>query len=154
MKTSILYKTDKGQEAIRLMFSIVGEFWFDNSHYLIIAPYTCPVEYKLDRALVFPENPYYTVFDKLNINSKNYLVVRPKAAFKNVVINPPELLSQRELQVVELVALGKSNKQIAKKLKISEHTVSTHLRRIFIKLEVDNRAAMVYYCASMIRYQM
>ena len=152
MKNSILCKIDKGQEVIRLRFSIVGEFWFDRSYFLIIAPHSL-VELESDRAL-FQENPYYTVFDRLNINSKNYLVVRPKAALKNVVNNPQELLSQRELQIVELVALGKSNKQIARKLKISEYTIATHLRRVFVKLEVDNRAAMVYRCASIIRYRM
>ena len=48
---------------------------------------------------------------------------------------------------------GKSNKQIAKKLKISEWTVSTHLRRVFTKLKVDSRAEMVYNCASLVRYR-
>jgi DNA-binding NarL/FixJ family response regulator len=47
-------------------------------------------------------------------------------------------------------ALGKQNKHIAKQLKISEWTVSTHLRRIFAKLGVASRAAMVYRCSSLI----
>src|SRR5262245_42700339 len=59
-------------------------------------------------------------------------------------------LSKRELQIVVLVAEGCVNKQIADHLKISEWTVSTHLRRIFAKLAVDSRAAMVYRCLSMI----
>ncbi|MEQ1503409.1 MAG: helix-turn-helix transcriptional regulator [Myxococcota bacterium] len=42
----------------------------------------------------------------------------------------PEL-TDREAEVVELVARGYVNKQIAATLDISEHTVSTHLRRIF-----------------------
>jgi DNA-binding NarL/FixJ family response regulator len=60
------------------------------------------------------------------------------------------LLTERELQIATLVALGKVNKQIAKELQISEWTVSTHLRRIFAKLGVSSRAAMVYLCASLI----
>ncbi|MDX2099911.1 MAG: LuxR C-terminal-related transcriptional regulator [Leptolyngbyaceae cyanobacterium bins.59] len=61
------------------------------------------------------------------------------------------LLTERELQVATLVASGHSNKQIANHLHISEWTVSTHLRRIFMKLSVDSRAAMVYRCASLIQ---
>lgn len=56
------------------------------------------------------------------------------------------LLTARELQVATLVAGGRPNKQIATELGISEWTVSTHLRRIFHKLDVDSRAAMVARC--------
>ena len=57
-----------------------------------------------------------------------------------------ELLTPRELQIVALVASGHVNKQVADILRISEWTVSTHLRRIFAKLGVDTRAAMVSRC--------
>jgi DNA-binding CsgD family transcriptional regulator len=57
-----------------------------------------------------------------------------------------EILTARELQIAALVAEGRVNKQIAAELKISEWTVSTHLRRIFAKLNVDTRAAMVTKC--------
>jgi DNA-binding NarL/FixJ family response regulator len=56
-------------------------------------------------------------------------------------------LTNRVLQIATLVACGHTNKQIADKLRISEWTVSTHLRRIFVKRGVNNRAAMVYQCA-------
>jgi hypothetical protein len=46
-----------------------------------------------------------------------------------------------------LVATGHATKNIAYELSISEWTVGTHMRRIFAKLNVDNRAAMVYLCA-------
>jgi DNA-binding CsgD family transcriptional regulator len=59
---------------------------------------------------------------------------------------PPEVLTARELQIVALVADGRANKQIAAELGISEWTVSTHLRRIYAKLDVDTRAAMVNRC--------
>jgi DNA-binding CsgD family transcriptional regulator len=60
------------------------------------------------------------------------------------------LLTERELQIVKLVASGQSNKQVANQLHISEWTVSAHLRRIFIKLNVDSRTAMVYKCMAFI----
>jgi DNA-binding CsgD family transcriptional regulator len=59
-------------------------------------------------------------------------------------------LTERELQIVTLIAQGAATKDIARKLRISEWTVSTHLRRIFTKLHVGNRAAPVFHCASLI----
>jgi len=52
-------------------------------------------------------------------------------------------LSPRELEVGHLVAQGFSNKMIAATLEISPMTVSTHVRRIFEKLGVRTRSAMV-----------
>lgn len=152
MKTiSILKKTDKGQKEFLLKFVVVGETWFENSLFLIIDPNISDSAYNYDLNQIFEENAYYKVFGKININDKNCLVVKPKDTLKNAVKNPKEILSERELQIVELVAQGKANKQIAKKLKISEWTVSTHLRRVFSKLEVDSRAEMVYRCAPLVR---
>jgi DNA-binding CsgD family transcriptional regulator len=54
----------------------------------------------------------------------------------------PELLTQRELQVAALVSIGHLNKQIAVLLKISEYTVSTHIRRIFSKLSISRRSTL------------
>lgn len=59
-------------------------------------------------------------------------------------------LTARELQIAALVAMGHSNKQIHRELGISEWTVCSHLRRIFIKLGVDSRAAMVFLCANIL----
>jgi DNA-binding NarL/FixJ family response regulator len=52
-------------------------------------------------------------------------------------------LSPRELEIVRMVAKGYPNKIIAGVLDISSWTVCTHLRRIFAKLGVSSRAAMV-----------
>lgn len=60
------------------------------------------------------------------------------------------LLTARELQIAALVAMGHSNKQISKSLQISQWTVGSHLQRIFLKLGVDSRAAMVFRCASLL----
>ena len=57
-----------------------------------------------------------------------------------------EPLTPRETQIARLVADGLVNKEIATKLSISEWTVSTHMRRIFAKLGVETRAAMVLRC--------
>jgi len=56
---------------------------------------------------------------------------------------PASALSPRERESVSRVAKGYPNKVIARVLEISSWTVSTHLRRIFAKLGVSSRAAMV-----------
>ena len=52
-------------------------------------------------------------------------------------------LSQRELEVLQLIALGNSNLEIADRLFISLHTVKTHARRIHSKLGVERRTQAV-----------
>jgi len=54
-----------------------------------------------------------------------------------------EPLSQRELEVLALIAKGKTNREAAKQLLISEATVKTHLLHVYAKLEVSDRASAV-----------
>jgi DNA-binding NarL/FixJ family response regulator len=73
-------------------------------------------------------------------------VLAPSVAARlmNRVRTPePELLSQRELEVLELVAAGTTNRESAARLFISEATVKTHLLHIYAKLGVTDRAAAV-----------
>jgi len=50
-------------------------------------------------------------------------------------------LTQRELEVLRLVAAGKTNRDIAAELVVSEHTVARHVQNIFTKLRVSSRTA-------------
>lgn len=52
-------------------------------------------------------------------------------------------LSRRELEVLELIAEGSTNREAAKRLFISETTVKTHLLHVYAKLGVNDRAAAV-----------
>jgi len=52
-------------------------------------------------------------------------------------------LSDRELEVLALVARGRSNREAAAELFVSEATVKTHLLHVYAKLEVNDRAAAV-----------
>jgi DNA-binding CsgD family transcriptional regulator len=54
-----------------------------------------------------------------------------------------KLLTARELQIVELVALGRTNAEIGTELWITENSVKQALKRMFRKLEVSSRAEMV-----------
>jgi DNA-binding CsgD family transcriptional regulator len=53
----------------------------------------------------------------------------------------PRGLTAREAEVLRLVAAGRSNRQIAEELVISQHTVARHLQNLFAKLDVSSRAA-------------
>ncbi|MEV4185672.1 response regulator transcription factor [Streptosporangium canum] len=55
----------------------------------------------------------------------------------------PQLLSPRELEVLELVAAGNTNREAAVRLFITEATVKSHLLNIYTKLGVNDRAAAV-----------
>ncbi len=74
----------------------------------------------------------------VDIDGARYLLVRLPLA--NAARSH---LSPREQEIVRMVAQGHSNKIIADVLGISSWTVCTHLRRIFAKLGVGSRAAMV-----------
>jgi DNA-binding CsgD family transcriptional regulator len=66
-------------------------------------------------------------------------VRRPAARHENAI----ELLTPREAEISRFVAAGLSNTQIARKASISEGTVKTHLHRVYQKLGVANRSALV-----------
>jgi DNA-binding NarL/FixJ family response regulator len=57
-------------------------------------------------------------------------------------------LSSRELQVLELVATGQTNKEIAQALDISNQTVKNHISSILRKLAVNDRMQAVFYALS------
>lgn len=77
-------------------------------------------------------------FDKATV--KNLL-----SGMSSIKSEDRELLTKREKEVVALVGRGYKNKEIAKKLYVSEPTVKTHLHRIFQKLEVKNRPQLITY---------
>lgn len=64
-------------------------------------------------------------------------------------MNTANTLTNREWEVLELVAQGNRNSKIAEVLFISNNTVEQHLKKIYNKLEVENRvAASKWYWAN------
>ena len=55
----------------------------------------------------------------------------------------PVSLSERELQIIDLVAAGLTNQEIAEKLEISKRTVDNHISNILGKTSTENRVALV-----------
>ena len=70
--------------------------------------------------------------------------------FKSPAVKPaephtPDLLSEREMEVLKLAARGISNKEIGEALFISVRTVQAHMRSIFNKLGVGSRSEAIVY---------
>ncbi len=61
----------------------------------------------------------------------------------DITEDPVGLLTPRERDLVELIAQGRDNAQIAARLSLSEKTVRNHITRIFAKLEVENRSQAI-----------
>jgi DNA-binding CsgD family transcriptional regulator len=127
--------------------SVIGELHVSDRHYWIIL-----LEAEGGESIVSSNAPLQSALCRFEVKGQPCAIVEdslmPSPDLKDP--DPMELLTERELQIARLVALGRLNKQIAHQLHISEWTVATHLRRIFAKLGVDTRAAMVYRCASLI----
>jgi DNA-binding CsgD family transcriptional regulator len=100
--------------------------------------------------------------DNQKISIHMRLVPHPKKAPLLVVYFKPEkkeldlskckrefCLSQRELEVVSLLAKGLTNKEIGEKLFISEYTVENHLRSIYRKMDVNNRTSVAHLLLQM-----
>jgi DNA-binding NarL/FixJ family response regulator len=58
-----------------------------------------------------------------------------------------EVLTEREIAILRLVAIGNANKQVASKLGLSEETIKGHLKNIFFKLDVADRTHAVTVAA-------
>ncbi len=74
---------------------------------------------------------------------KDYYEFSPEDAFKNTCA---ELnISEREVEIIKLIAEGFINKEIADKLFLSTHTVNTHRKNIMAKLGVSNATGIVIF---------
>ncbi|MBK1788502.1 response regulator [Prauserella cavernicola] len=92
------------------------------------------------------DSPREELFRAVRAAAKGESVLSPAVASRllgRVRAPAEEPLSQREVEVLELVARGCTNKEAARKLFISEATVKTHLLHLYAKLGVKDRAAAV-----------
>lgn len=84
------------------------------------------------------------LFAALGVWLGNRLAPRPRGPYRrNEAALASLAISPRELQVLDLLAEGFSNKAIARRLNVSPNTVKTHLARLFEKLEAQSRTQAV-----------
>ena len=94
----------------------------------------------------------------VSLESRNHLMMETEAAWRDFLAALDDFypsagagtrsgafagLTARERQVLELIAQGLDNAQIAARLELSDKTVRNHITSIFAKLEVDNRARAI-----------
>ena len=70
---------------------------------------------------------------------------RPEAGSSGLAGPPPDGLTQREAEILGLIARGLTNPEIAAQLFLSNHTIKTHVNRIFAKTGSRDRAAAIGY---------
>ncbi|MNC51163.1 Transcriptional regulatory protein DevR (DosR) [compost metagenome] len=89
-----------------------------------------------------PIDPFIAqkILKQLHFNEKNY---SNKTAPYQRVTDQDSVLSKRELGILELVSQGLSNKEIADQLNLSRYTVESHIKHIYRKLAVCNRAKAI-----------
>ncbi len=87
-----------------------------------------------------------TIVDAIQSAARGEMVLAPELATRVMrgMRNPAPRLTGRELEVLQHLATGSSNKQIAKALFVSEATIKSHLVHIFTKLGVDSRARAIH----------
>jgi len=92
------------------------------------------------------DTPRERLFPAIRSAARGETVLAPAVATRLVSrmrAPAPEALTAREIEVLELVAKGSSNADVAAALFLSEATVKTHLLHVFAKLGVDDRTAAV-----------
>jgi len=92
---------------------------------------------------VYEEYRVYLYIEKQNFERSTFLEAIAALKAEHVTGTPLDSLSLRERQVLELLVEGLSNQEIAVRLVISNNTVKRHLKSIFAKLGVHNRANAV-----------
>jgi DNA-binding NarL/FixJ family response regulator len=90
-----------------------------------------------------PTNDYDAVSEKY-ASSFHSSYLSPVSSLGHSITGARQLLSEREAQILQLVAGGLSSSDIAQELSISVPTVNTHVRNIFTKLNVRTRAQAIH----------
>ena len=98
-------------------------------------------------AVIFTALGIWLAIKLITPKVKTVIVEKQVFAPTSFVLNEAELnrlrLSARELEVLQLMANGLSNRQIAERLFVSLNTVKTHASNLFIKLEAERRTQAI-----------
>lgn len=132
-----------GLEAISAIRSIDG-----NARIIALTTYQGDVQ--AVRALKAGANGYllksslrHELLDTIRVVHSGRKFILPEVAQEIALHASEEVLTTREVEILECIAAGGANKQIAWRLSISEDTVKAHIRSIFVKLDVNDRTKAV-----------
>lgn len=93
-----------------------------------------------------PAETIVTHFENLDVNNE-------KERFGTVKLTPPQDLTPRQLEVLQLLQQGKSNKVIAYELGAQESTIKVHIRQIMRKLKAKNRTQAALFASHVTEMQ-
>ena len=98
-------------------------------------------------AIIFTGLGIWLAIKLITPKVKTVIVEKQVFAGPDFVLNEAELnrlrLSTRELEVLQLIADGLSNQQIAERLFVSLNTIKTHTSNLFLKMEVERRTQAI-----------
>lgn len=135
----VLVLRETGNQAEKAAADYKKHQWIDPSRYNLDSKVSAGIEYWLissfqsflrGRAPLKPKKKAITTIGLLSSSA----LKTPKEEWG---------ITAREVEVLELIILGKTNKEIANALVISEHTVKNHLSRIFHKMNVTDRSQII-----------
>ena len=134
-----------GVEATRRLLALD-----DPPHVLVLTTYDADTD--INRAIdagatgyLLKAGPPEELFQAIRAAARGQAALSPQIASRLLQRSrsPEQALSAREVEILELLAHGLGNRELAQKLFISEATVKTHLVHIYAKLGVDSRTAAV-----------
>jgi DNA-binding NarL/FixJ family response regulator len=89
----------------------------------------------------YHEQGIFSFMEKHSFDRRRFLTTVQEAQATVRVPRKPDILTDREREVLDLLAQGMTNKEIAETLFISTNTVKRHLKAIFKKLDIHSRSA-------------
>lgn len=114
-------------------------------------PKSAPMEIMLSAIQLVKSGGIYIPVDMMHIKSNSDQIRPPQPAAMNIreieeneiVTKAAENLTKRQRQVLELLAKGKANKEVARELGVSEHTIKIHVTAILRLFNASNRTEVV-----------
>jgi ATP/maltotriose-dependent transcriptional regulator MalT len=136
-----VWALDRSTPTLAMLRTQLAPAQFDAAWATGKALMAAPIPAAWEELLAEPEAPVPAVVTPAQATSPSPIKFTTPAA----VSGYPASLSEREIEVLRLLAQGLSNAQIAERLIVSLFTVKAHLRNIFGKLEVSSRTAATRY---------
>jgi len=136
LTAACLYALDRGEEALNVLASCI-EFAGPEGY---VRPFVENAEYLVDLLVSLCKSPKGVVrIHASELLKACRLKLNAESGGRPVIVGDSEALSQREIEILRLIFIGLTNKEIAGHSFISLNTVKTHIKNIYTKLGVTTR---------------